>query len=303
MATYRFGPYTVEASNEDKLLFPDDGLTKGDLIAYYDRIAPMMLPHLRERPLALHRYPDGIHRAGFVQQACPDYFPAWIARATVDKEGGTITHAVCNHRAALVYLANQGVVTPHVWLSRTDRPRHPDRLVFDLDPPDDDTGLVRDAARAVRALLDDLGLPAYVMTTGSRGLHVVTPLDRSADYDTVRAFARDAADLLTHRHPDLLTTEPRRADRRGRLYLDTLRNAYGQTTVPPYAVRPRPGAPVATPLHWAEVDDPTLASDRYTIRNLFRRLAQVDDPWAGLARHAHALRAPRERLDALRATD
>jgi bifunctional non-homologous end joining protein LigD len=305
MSEIQVGPYTVPLSSLDKVLFPEAGLTKGDLVRYYRRIAGRMLPYLRERPLTLHRFPNGIQAGGFIQQQAADYFPAWIDRATVEKEAGTITHAVCNNEATLVYLANQGVITPHVWLSRTDRPHHPDRMIFDLDPPGDaHAGTtfdpVRRAARAVRALLNDLGLSAFVMTTGSSGLHVVTPLDRSADFEAVRAFARTAAELLATQHPDALTTEQRKEKRRGRVFLDTLRNAYGQTAVPPYAVRARASAPVATPLDWEELGQRDLHPQRYTIGNLFRRLSQKEDPWAGIEQQAHALAEPHHRLTDLR---
>lgn len=301
MSKMRIGAFTVVLSKQDKVLFPEAGLTKGDLIAYYRRIAGRMLPYLQARPLTLHRFPDGIQQEGFIQQQAPDYFPAWIERATVEKDGGAITHAVCNNEATLVYLANQGVITPHVWLSRTDAPHHPDRMIFDLDPPEGDFTPVRRAALAVRALLDELGLPAFVMTTGSSGLHVVTPLDRSAGFETVRAFARIAAEVVAHRYPEVLTTEQRKEKRRGRVYLDILRNAYGQTAVPPFAVRPRPGAPVATPLDWEELSKPDLHPQRYTMRNIFRRLGQKGVPWEGFDRHAPALTGPHRRLEALHA--
>lgn len=296
----RVGRHTVEVTNAGRVLFPESGITKGDLVDYYRRIADRMLPHLEGRPLTLNRYPEGIGRPGFVQQHAADHYPAWVARATVEKEGGTITHVVADNAATLVYLANQGVVTLHAWLSRVDRPRHPDRLIFDLDPPGDDFEPVRQAARAARALLDELDLPAFLMTTGSSGLHVVVPLDRSADFEAVRDFAREAAGVLADRHPDLLTTEQRKAKRGDRVFLDVMRNTYAHTAVAPYAVRARPGAPVATPLDWDELKDPKLHAGRYTIKNVFRRLAQKEDPWTGLGRRACALAAARRRLDDLR---
>ena len=297
----RVGRRTVEVSSPDKVLFPESGLTKGDLVDYYRRVAEWMVPYLKDRPLTLHRFPDGIDHAGFVQQHAPDYYPDWIARATVEKEeGGTVTHAVASDAASLVYLANQNVITPHVWLSRVDRPRHPDRLIFDLDPPGGDFDAVRRAAFAVRELLEELGLPAFVMATGSKGLHVVTPLDRRADFDAVRDFVRDASEVLAQRYPADLTVEQRKAKREGRVFLDPLRNTYAHTAVAPYAVRAKPGAPVATPLDWDEVKDPKMQPGRYTIENLFRRLARKEDPWAGMGRRACGLTAARRRLDALR---
>ena len=305
----RVGRHTVEVTHPDRVLFPDIGLTKGDLADYYRQVAARMLPYLNGRPLTLIRYPDGVGGEGFVQQHAPAHYPEWVVRAEVEKEdGGTVVHAVADSAATLVYLANQSVVTPHVWLSRVDRPRHPDRMVLDLDPPGHGSGsaprasfdAVRLAAQAARELLDEVGLPAFVMATGSSGLHVVVPLDRGSDFDTVRAFARDLAGVLARRHPDALTTEQRKAERGGRVFLDTLRNTYGHTAVPPYAVRAFPGAPVATPLAWDELDDPTLHAGRTTVRTLFERLAQIEDPWSGMARRASGLTRARRRLDAAR---
>jgi bifunctional non-homologous end joining protein LigD len=304
----RVGRRTVEVTHPDRVLFPEAGLTKGDLADYYRRVADRMLPYVAGRPLTLVRYPEGVGGEGFVQQHAPDYYPEWITRAAAEKEGGgTIVHAVADNAATLVYLANQSVVTPHVWLSRADRPRHPDRLVLDLDPPGHGDGsgsasgfdAVRFAARAARDLLEEVGLPAFVMATGSSGLHVVTPLDRRADFDEVRAFVRDLADVLARRHPAELTVEQRKAKRDGRVFLDTLRNTYAHTAVPPYAVRAFPSAPVATPLAWEELDDPALGPGRYTVANLFERLAAVPDPWAGMARRASGLARARRRLDAV----
>jgi len=299
MTRRTFGSLVVETSHEDKLYFPGDGLTKGDLLDYYAGVAEVMLPHLEGRPVTMHRFPDGIDGESFYHKEAPDYFPDWIERVTVKKEGGTVHHILVEKAAALVYIANQGCIVPHVWLSRKDRLHHPDQLIFDLDPPDGDFAAVREAARELRELLEDLGLAVFVKTTGSRGLHVLAPLDRSADFDAVRAFARDAARVLAARHPDRLTTEVRKEKREGRLFLDTARNAYAQTAVAPYAVRALPGAPVAAPLDWEGLGDSSLDARRYTLRNIRRRLGQREDPWKGLMRHAHSLTRPREKLDRL----
>lgn len=296
----RLDGHTVDVTHPDRVLFPDSGITKGELADYYRKIADRMLPYVQGRPLVLNRYPEGIEEPGFVQQHASTSAPEWLRRATVEKERGTVTHAVADSAAALVYLANQSVVTLHVWQSRVDDLHHPDRMVFDLDPPGEDFEPVRRAARAVRALLDELGLPAFLMTTGSSGLHVVTPLDRRADFDTVRAFARDAADVLAARHPDVLTAEQRKAKREGRVFLDILRNTYAHTAVAPYAVRALPGAPVATPLDWDELARPDLDARRYTVRNVFRRLARKADPWSGMNEQATGLEEARGRLDRLR---
>lgn len=293
----RFGRYTVELSSLDRVLFPDVGVTKGDLVEHYRRVAGRMVPHLKGRPVSMQRFPGGIEEEGFYQKAAPDYFPDWIRRVTIGKEGGTVEHVVCDNAATLVYLANQGCITPHVWLSRVDRLDHPDRLIFDLDPPGDDFDAVSFAAGRLRELLGELGLDPYPMATGGRGLHLIVPLDRGADFDAARGFAKDVADLLAARHPDRLTTETRKNKRRGRLFLDYLRNAYAQTAVPPYAVRARPGAPVAVPLAWEELSDRSLRGGSWNTRNVLARVEGKNDPWEGMARRARSLSGPRRKLD------
>jgi bifunctional non-homologous end joining protein LigD len=289
----------VKLSNLEKVLFPAAGLTKSDLVAYYERVAPVMLPHLTGRPLSLQRYPDGIDAEGFMQKNASRYFPKWIRRARLAKQDGAVAHVVAEDAATLVYLANQACVTLHVGLSRIDRIDHPDRMVLDLDPSDDDFEKVRRAARDARALFEEVGLVPFLQTTGSRGLHLWVPLDRAADFDEVREFAAKVAELLAARRPEELTTEQRKAKRGDRVLLDVARNAYAQTAVAPYSVRARPAAPVATPLAWRELDDPRLEPQRYTIKNLFRRLGQRGDPWAEIERHARCLNAARERLTSL----
>lgn len=298
----RVGSRTVEAGNLDKLMFPDAGITQRDLIDYYRKISDTMLPYLKERALTMQRFPDGIDGDGFYQKEAPDYFPDWITRVsiTVEEDSREQPQVVCDSEATMVYLVDQGCITFHVWLSRINQLYHPDRLIFDLDPPDSDFEPVRAAAQRVREALDGVGLISYLMTTGSRGLHVVVPLDRSADFDTVRAFAKDLASVVARRYPDALTTAMSKADRGDRLFLDYLRNSYGQNAVAPYSVRAKPGAPVATPLHWDELSDKDLNSQSYSIQNVFRRLGQMDDPWKGMMRHARALTEPRQRLDELR---
>ncbi|MGW6570140.1 non-homologous end-joining DNA ligase [Streptomyces sp. NPDC054975] len=297
----RAGRRTVEVSRPEKVLFAEEGITKADLATYHRAVARRMLPHLRGHPLMLERHPDGIGDSGFMQKDIPEHFPDWVHRAELPKEGGTVTYVVCEDTATLVLLADQGCITLHRWLSRADRPDHPDRLVFDLDPPHDgpddgpDSGFarVREAARWLRGLLDDLGLPSLAMTTGSRGLHVLVPLDRRAPFDDVRAFAADVATVLADRHPDRLTTAARKKARGGRLYLDIQRNAYGQTAVAPYSVRALPGAPVAAPISWDDLDDPELDARRFTVADADRLLKE--NPWSPAPR-PHSLDAAADRL-------
>lgn len=298
----RAGRRTVEVKRVDKVLFPGDGgakeYTKGDLVDYYRSVAEFMLPHLRGRPLMLERHPDGVDGPRFMQKNTPDHYPDWITRAEVAKEDGTVTHTVCDDVATLVYLADQACLTLHRWLSRTGRIDCPDRMVFDLDPAEDDFEPVREAAGLLGELLDSLKLPSALMTTGSRGLHVVVPLKGEQDFDQVRRFARDVADTLVDAHPDRLTTAARKRDRGDRLYLDVQRNAYAQTAVAPFTVRPRPGAPVATPLTWAELDDPDLDARRWTIADAVDQART--NPWAGGMSRPRALGPARRRLDGLR---
>ncbi|GAA2556322.1 MULTISPECIES: non-homologous end-joining DNA ligase [Streptomyces] len=300
--TVRAGRRTVEIHRPDKVLFPGGGdageYTKGDLVDYHRAVAPFMLPHLRGRPLMLDRRPDGIDGPTFMQKNTPDTYPEWITRTEVAKEGGTVRHTVCDDTATLLYLVDQASITLHRWLSRADRADRPDRLVFDLDPAGDDFAAVREAARLLGELLDELDLPSALMTTGSRGLHVIVPLSGTHDFDDVRAFAREVADTLVAAHPDRLTTAARKKDRGDRLYLDVQRNAYAQTAVVPYTVRALPGAPVATPVSWDRLDDPDLHARRWTVADAVEQART--DPWAGLPRRGRALGPARRRLRALR---
>ncbi len=303
MSAERFGRYSVELSNPDKVLFPDSGITKGELIDYYRAVAEVMVPHLENRPLTLHRFPDGIEADGFYQQQVGDYFPDWIATRKVkragDDDGEPVEHVLCNNQATLVYLANQAVITLHGWLSRAPRLSHPDRLIFDLDPPDHGFDALRRAARRVVELMQEVGLHPFAMTTGSRGLHISAALRADSDFDSVRELAQGMAAHLIERYPEELTIEQRKNKRRGRLYLDVMRNARGQTGVLPYAVRALPGAPVATPLDLPELDDSDLGPQRWNIKNLLRRLGQKDDPWAEMQRHATSAANAAEALQAM----
>ncbi|WP_033280976.1 non-homologous end-joining DNA ligase [Streptomyces sp. NRRL F-525] len=304
--TVRAGRHNLALHRPDKVLFPADGngkeYTKGDLVAYYRAVAPFMLPHLRGRPLMLERHPDGIDGSRFMQKNVPAHYPDWIKRVEVSKEGGTVTHLVCDNTATLVYLADQACLTPHRWLSRVGALHRPDRLVFDLDPADggdgDDFAVVRQAALLLRELLDELRLPSAPMTTGSRGLHLVVPLDGRQDFDAVRAFAKDVADHLAEAHPGRLTTAARKKDRGDRLYLDVQRNGYAQTAVAPYAVRAKPGAPVAVPVSWDQLDDPDLDARRWTITDAVDQART--NPWAGLVSRGRSLAPAGRRLDDLR---
>lgn len=292
MPTRRYGSHTVETSNEDKVLFPDARITKGEIIEYHEKIAPLMIRHIQDRPLSFQRYPDGIDNDGFYQQDAKEHFPDWIETVRVPSQDGDVSHVVVRRTADLAYLANLGVITVHAWLSRRATRDYPDMFVFDLDPPDSGGfDAVRTCALDLKRVMEDVGLTPYVKTTGSKGLHVVCPIRPERSFDDVRRIAHRMAGYMADAHPDRYTTEQRKDDRCGRLYLDVGRNAAGQTVVAPYSLRARPAAPVAAPLSWDEVRDRNQRPDTYTLGNVLRRLGQKDDPWMGMHRHAARLDA------------
>ncbi|HEU5038673.1 MAG TPA: non-homologous end-joining DNA ligase [Nocardioides sp.] len=288
----------VEISKPDKVLFPDDGITKADLAEYYAAVADRMLPYLDDRPVNMQRFPDGIGKSSFYEKKVPSHFPDWVRTVEVGTADGAQHQVVVDDARSLVYLAQQACITPHTWLSRAEHLDRPDQLVFDLDPsaPDaqSDLAKVRRATRLVGEALDDLGLTTYLKTTGSRGYHVVVPLRPEEGFDEVRDFARAVAERLVEREPDLLTLEARKANRGDRVLVDIMRNGYGQTAVPPYVVRARPGAPVSAPIAWDELS--RVAPAQVTVANLSRRTAAKDDPWSGMRRHASGLGRARRRL-------
>jgi bifunctional non-homologous end joining protein LigD len=293
--TIHAGRRSVEISRPQKELFPS-GITKVELARYYEQVADHMLRHIAGRPLNLERYPDGIAHQRIMQQRASDHFPEWIKRVQVSKRGGTVEHVVAADAATLVYLANQACITPHAWLSRIDRLDRPDRLIIDLDPSNGEPADAREAARSIGELLRELGLEPWAMTTGSRGFHVVVALQRRSDFDAVRAFARDLAALAEARAPEVFTTQQRKAKREGRILIDVMRNTYAHTAVAAYAVRARPEAPVATPLHWGELSEAATLPDRWNLSTVLARLERDGDPWQDIGRHAQTLTEARRRL-------
>jgi bifunctional non-homologous end joining protein LigD len=284
----RVGRHELTITHPDRLVFERAGVTKLDLARHYERVAELMLPYVHDRPLALQAFPRGVQADGYFMKSVPGYFPEWVKRVTVAKKGGTITHVLAQDAATLVYLAGQNVVTLHAWLSRADEPDRPDRLILDFDPSGERFDEVRAAARDAGDRLRDAGLVPYAMVTGSRGIHVLCPLRRAASFTEVHAYARTLAEQMVADAPGQLTLEWRKADRGERIYVDVNRIAYAQHAVAPYAVRPRANAPVAVPLHWQELSQPTLAPDQWTLANLGARL-EDGDPWRGLNRRARAL--------------
>jgi bifunctional non-homologous end joining protein LigD len=270
-------------------------VTKRDLARYYERVGRVMVRHVRDRPVAMQAFPTGIEGEAIFIKNRPRHFPGWIPGVRVEKRGGSLCHVLVRETAALVYLAGQNVITPHVWTSRADDVRKPDRLVFDLDPSTQRFAEVRAAARAAGELLRAIGLAPHAMTTGSRGIHVTVPI-RRAPFEDAFALAKAVAERLAAEHARTLTTEFHKAKRGERIFVDVLRNRYAQHAVPPYAVRARPRAPVAAPLHWDELADARLEPDRWTIATLPDRLAADGDPWHGIGARARAVGPALRRL-------
>ena len=265
------------------MLFPDDGITKGELAAYYEAIAPLMLPHIAGRPVTMERYPSGIASKGFWQKDVSKGFPDWLERVEVPKKGGTVHHPLVADARSLLWTVNQNTITHHVWNRRTPDLQNPDVCVFDLDPSVDDAAAVRAAALALRNLLNELGLPSSVKTSGSKGFHIVVPLDATVRTGAVARFADAIGTLMVARDPEMLTQEFSKADRGGRILVDTGRNGYSATFAAPYTVRAKPGAPVSAPCTWAEIERGEVAPRSFTVRTMPARVAEVGDLWADIA--------------------
>ena len=283
-------------THPEKVLFPDDGITKGDLAAYYEAIAPVMLPHLKGRPITMERYPAGIGKQGFWQKDVSKGFPAWLERAEVPKKDGVVHHPIVTDTRSLLWITNQNTITQHVWTSRVPDLEYPDICVFDLDPAKDDPPTVRAAAIGLRDLLEKLGLPSWVKTSGSKGFHLVVPLDAETKMGHVERFANGVGKLFVSHAPDHLTQEFSKVDRGGRIYVDTGRNGYSATFAAAYTVRAKAGAPVSAPCTWKEVESGKVDPRTVTLRNMPARVAKVGDVWADMRRRGRSLKGPIEKL-------
>jgi bifunctional non-homologous end joining protein LigD len=287
----------VRITHPEKVLFPDDGITKGELAAYYEAVAPIMIPHIRARPISMERYPAGINSKGFFHKDVSKGSPDWLQRVEVPKKDGTVHHPIVTDTRSLLWMANQNCITPHVWITRAPDLYHPDICVFDLDPSAaDEPDILRDAALALRDLLLELGLPSWIKTSGSKGFHIVVSLDGKSHIDEVAGFADRVGTILTQRDPAHLTREFSKADRGGRILVDTGRNGYGATFAAAYAVRAKPGAPVSAPCSWEEVERGVVGPRSFTLRTMSERVAQSGDLWAEMRRKRRSLRRPVERL-------
>ena len=280
-------------SHPEKVLFPDDGITKGEMAAYYELVAPLMLPHLRGRPVTMERFHRGIGTKGFFQKNL-NKGPEWLERVAVPKKDGIVNYPVITDERGILWLANQNCITPHVWPSRVPDLLHPDICVFDLDPLEENPVVLRNATLLLRDMLAELGCKSWVKTSGSKGYHVVVPLDGSAQCGEVAHFAHSLGRVMVERDPAHLTQEFYKADRGGRILIDTGRNEFGATYAATYAVRPKPGAPISAPCTWEELESGRAEPRAFTLRGMAQRLAAVGDLWADLHAHPCALpaRAP-----------
>jgi bifunctional non-homologous end joining protein LigD len=283
-------------THPEKVLFPDDGITKGDLAVYYEAMAPVILPHLRGRPVTMERYPAGIGEKGFWQKDVSKGFPSWLQRVRVPKKDGVVHHPVVTGAQSLLWMTNQNTITQHVWTSRVPHLSRPDLCVFDLDPSRDNVAEVRAAAIGLRDLLEELGLPSWVKTTGSKGFHIVVPVDGKTDIAVVARFANAVGAFFVSLAPDRLTREFSKVDRRGRIYVDTGRNGYSATFAAAYTVRARRGAPVSAPCTWEEIERGEVHPGTFTVRNMPDRIAKVGDVWADMRRRGRSLKRPLEKL-------
>jgi len=287
-------------THPEKVLFPADGITKGELAAYYEMIAPFMLPHIRSRPVTMERFHRGIEEKGFFQKDVSKGFPDWLERVEVPKKGGTVHHPLVTDTRSLLWLANQNSITPHVWTARVPDLWHPDICVFDLDPSVEDLEILRAVAFALRDLLSELGLESWIKTSGSKGFHIVVPLDGSADYSEVGRFANAAGTLMVRRDPEHLTQEFSKADRGGRILVDTGRNAYHATFAAAYSVRAKAGAPISAPCTWDEVRD-GIGPQSFLLRAMADRVSTTGDLWSEMLTRGQGLAPAIERLRGLRA--
>jgi bifunctional non-homologous end joining protein LigD len=283
-------------THPEKVLFPDDGITKGELAAYYAAMAQVILPHLRGRPVTMERYPAGIGKKGFWQKDVSKGFPPWLQRVTVPKKNGVVHYPVVTDARSLLWLTNQNAVTHHVWTSRIPRLDYPDLCVFDLDPSTDDVGAMRAATIGLRDLLEELGLPSWIKTSGSKGFHIVVPLDGKTEMERVARFADAVGKVFVSRAPEGLTREFSKADRRGRIYVDTGRNGFSATFAAAYTVRAKEAAPVSAPCTWDEIERGEVEPRTFTLRNMPERIATAGDLWADMRRRGRSLTRPTERL-------
>jgi bifunctional non-homologous end joining protein LigD len=290
----------ITISHPDKILFPESGITKGELAAYYEMVAPAMVAHMRARPVTMERYHRGIGAPGFFQKDVSKGFPEWLQRVEVPKKGGTVHHPLVTDTRSLLWLANQNCITPHVWTSRVPDLYHPDICVFDLDPSEENAAQLKTATFQLRDLLAELGLPSWLKTSGSKGFHIVVPLDRKSNMGEVAAFAHAVGTMLVSRDPDNLTQEFHKVDRGRRILVDTGRNGYSATFAAAYAVRAKPHAPVSAPCTWDELQRGEIGPQSFTVPTMAKRIDAVGDVWADMRKRGRSLRRAIEKVRKMR---
>jgi len=288
--------HIIDVSHLDKVLFPKSGITKEELVTYYNNISSMVLPLYENRPLTMQRCPDGIDKQNFIQKGVPDYFPPWIDRYKLTKEKGTIEQVLVNNAATMAYLANQACITFHLGLSQVDKIHYPNYLIFDLDPSIEDIVLLKKVVKYVKELIDHLELKGFIKTTGSRGFHIYIPLKREHTFEKVHDFAKVFATYLSKKYPQEITIEQSKSKREKRVLIDYARNSYGLSVVAPYSIRAIEGAPIATPLDWEELKDKDLTSQSYNIKNIFERLKMKKDPWREMGTYHFSLESAQSTL-------
>jgi bifunctional non-homologous end joining protein LigD len=281
----------ITITHPEKILFPDSGITKGELAAYYEMIAPVMVPHMRARPVTMERYHRGIGAPGFFQKDVSKGFPEWLQRVEVPKKGGTVHHPIVTDARSLLWLANQNCITPHVWTSRAPDLYCPDICVFDLDPSEDNPAQLKAATFQLRDFLAELGLPSWLKTSGSKGFHIVVPLDGKSNMGEVAGFAHTVGAMLVRRDPENLTQEFHKVDRGTRILVDTGRNGYSATFAAAYAVRAKPGAPVSAPCAWDELQRGEIGPQTVTLRAMAKRIEAVGDVWADMRKRGRSLKS------------
>jgi bifunctional non-homologous end joining protein LigD len=301
--TVRRGRSEVRLSSADRVLFPEDGVTKGDLWDYYAAVAPTLVPHLRGRPFTMKRFREGAAGGFFFQKDAPKGMPSWVPTKrfrTWPREGESrlVDFPVVNDEIALLWMVQMHCIDMNAWYSRVDRPERPDFVLFDLDPPDGEFRLGVRVAHLVRAVLEELGLSSYVKTSGADGVHLLVPIVRRSSYEVTREFAEGVSSVLAERHPGLVTTEWRKAKRQG-VFLDARQNGWGKTIASAYSVRPRPGAPVSMPLRWEELTEDVSPRD-FGMAEALARIERHGDLFRPVLEQAQALAPARRALARLR---
>lgn len=285
----------VEMTNPDKIIYPKEKITKKQIIEYYRKVSSRLILHIKDHPLALQRYPNGIKKEGFFQKNVSKYFPKWIKTVRVSRQAsGKVQMVLCNDKNTVEYLANQAALSLHPWLSTRSKLDKPDRMIFDLDPPQRNLQLAKEAARDLKKFLETLGLKPFIMTTGSKGYHIVVPIQPLLKFEEVRKIARIISNQLSKKFPKKYTTQTRKNARKGRLFIDYLRNSYAQHAIAPYSLRALPGAPIAMPILWQELS--RVEPQSFHLKNISSRLKKPD-PWSRMKSSQKSLSTLMKKLE------